>query len=147
MNTFKDFTGFTELIESKLDVNSLKRLNQEHSNLEILQIEPLRSMIRHVDSIVDLELIDFLYINYDTIYDSERKLYIKKIIEVVNSIYQEHNFGRLTIKELVDDLESSNNKLYYEILEKITDVVRRYNDDLFYLYRIIKNFVWLKYRK
>ena len=147
MNTFKDFTGFTELIESKLDVNSLKRLNQEHSNLEILQIEPLRSMIMHVDSIVDLELIDFLYINYDTIYDSERKLYIKKIIEVVNSIYQEHNFGRLTIKELVDDLESSNNKLYYEILEKITDVVRRYNDDLFYLYRIIKNFVWLKYRK
>ena len=147
MNTFKEFTGFTELIESKLDVNSLKRLNQEHSNLEILQIEPLRSMIRHIDSIIDLELIDFLYINYDTIYDSERKLYIKKIIEVINNIYEEYNFGRLTIKELVDDLESSNYKLYYEILEKITDVVRRYNDDLFYLYRIIKNFIWLKYRK
>ena len=145
MNT--KFIEFTELIESKLDVNSLKRLNEEYSNLEILQIEPLRSILKHIDSIINLELIDFLYINYDAMYRSERKLYIKKIIEVVNNIYEEYNFGKLTIKELVDDLESSNYKLYYEILEKITDVVRRYNDDLFYLYRIIKNFIWLKYRK
>ncbi len=135
----RDFDSFTLLVENLINIDEVKHFSRNNCNSKLLNLDLFKDIITDIKYLIDLELIDFLYINFNSIPSSEKKLYIDKVVEVIEYFYSKEGISIDVRKNLDSDLDNNVDYFYVDTLIMFIKITSKHKNSIVYLNETFKN--------